>query len=238
MCSKELIPVGEVEGPAGARPKAISEYLIEAMVGAGAQRICMVIAPDKHDLVRFYGSGAAHRVPIGYICQESPTGMADAIDQAYPWLRDTTVLMGMPDTIVNPPDTLSRLRAFAERERADIALAIARTDEPGRLGPVLFEPDGVVIEIFDKPEVAPHDLVWTVACWSPAFTEYLHLHSSRRSSTADEAPLGLIFQAALQDGLRVRALPFAGGLYVDAGTMEGLRAARRLADAPTLVPGP
>jgi glucose-1-phosphate thymidylyltransferase len=216
-CSKELIAVGD---------RAISEYLVEAMVEAGAERLCMVIAPDKHDIVEFYGAGERHRAPIAYVCQEQPTGMSDAIDSAYPWLRGATVLMGMPDTIVQPEDSLARIRALLERQECDIALAIAPTSEPERLGPVNVAADGRVLEIFDKPRVAPHNRVWTVACWSARFTEFLHQHL-RAHRRDDEAPLGLIFQSAIAQGFAARAITFAAGCYIDAGTTAGLQAAQR-----------
>src|SRR5262249_11139644 len=118
-CSKELLPIG---------PKAVSEYLIDALVSAGVPRACVIIAPDKHDIVRFYGSGARHGIDLAYVCQEQATGMADAIDLAYPWLRDRTVFMGMPDTVFRPADAFARLREAYQRERADVALVVCPTD--------------------------------------------------------------------------------------------------------------
>jgi glucose-1-phosphate thymidylyltransferase len=227
VCSKELLPVGYTRD--AARPRAISEYLVDAMVDAGADRICMVVAPDKQDIVRFYGSGEAHGVPIAYLCQEQQTGMSDAIDLACPWLRDATVLMGMPDTIVKPDDSLSRIRALLEREQCDIALAVAPTDEPARLGPVHMDAGGRVLEVMDKPVTVPHNMVWTVACWAPRFTEFLHAQLAVQPRAHPEAPLGLIFQDAILAGFDVRALAFADGRYIDAGTVAGLAAAQQLA---------
>jgi len=218
-CSKELLPVG---------PRLISEYLVESMRDAGAERVCMVIAADKHDLVRFYGSGDRHGVPIAYLCQDNATGMSDAIDLAEPWLRDATVLMGMPDTIVRPHDSLSQVRELLERKQCDIVLAVAPTDEPGRLGPVNIDRSGRVIEVLDKPSSPPHNLVWTVACWSPRFTEFLHEQLAVQPRVRAEAPLGLIFQDAIAAGFDVRAITFTGGCYIDAGTVDGLAAAQRL----------
>jgi glucose-1-phosphate thymidylyltransferase len=134
--------------------------------------------------------------------------------------------MGMPDTIVQPEDSLARIRALLEREDCDIALAIAPTSEPERLGPVNVAADGRVLEIFDKPRVAPHNRVWTVACWSARFTEFLHQHL-RAHRRDDEAPLGLIFQSAIAQGFAARAITFAAGCYIDAGTTAGLQAAQR-----------
>ena len=45
--SKELLPVGSrLEGDAE-RPRAVSEYLVERMIAAGAEKVCFVIAPGK-----------------------------------------------------------------------------------------------------------------------------------------------------------------------------------------------
>jgi glucose-1-phosphate thymidylyltransferase len=228
MCAKELLPIGEAVSPDGRRPKAVSEYLFDALVAADVHRVFVVIAPEKHDILRFYGSGGRHGVPIAYVCQEVPTGMANAIDAAYPWIGDATVLMGMPDTILRPVDALAKLRSFYEREHADLALAVAPTEEPGRLGPVLFDGTGRVREVMDKPAVPPHNKVWAVACWGPTFTEFLHAYLAVRPPSADEVALGSVFQAAVARGLRVRALSFDDGMYIDVGTMEGWRAAHNV----------
>jgi dTDP-glucose pyrophosphorylase len=223
--SKELIVVGD---------RAISEYLIEAMRDAGADRICTVIAPDKQDIVRFYGAGERHGVRIDYVTQDQPTGMSDAIDLAFERLRGATVLMGMPDTIVRPHESLRVIRALLEDSGCDIALAVAPSDEPCRLGPVTMHADGRVIEVFDKPRVAPHHQVWTVAAWAPRFTEFLQHHLATAARPIPEAPLGLIFQAALEHGFDVRGRLFVDGCYVDAGTPEGLSAARRIVAGETV----
>jgi len=50
--SKELLPVGSrLDANGVERPRAVSEYLIERMVRAGADKICFVISPWKHDIV-------------------------------------------------------------------------------------------------------------------------------------------------------------------------------------------
>jgi glucose-1-phosphate thymidylyltransferase len=232
--SKELLPIGETTTPNGRRPKAVSEYLVDALVAADVHRVCVVIAPDKHDILRYYGSGERHGVEIAYVCQETPTGMADAIDLAYPWIRDGTVFMGMPDTLFRPADAFAQLRPFYERERADLALVVCPTEEPTRLGPVMFDAAGRVREVMDKPAVAPHNNVWVVAMWGPAFTEFLHAQLAERPPSDGEVALGSIFQTGVERGLRVRALPFADGVYIDAGTMEGLQAARRAVASSTV----
>ena len=40
-CSKELLPVGSRLIKGTERPKAVAEYLVERMIAAGAEQICM-----------------------------------------------------------------------------------------------------------------------------------------------------------------------------------------------------
>ena len=225
-CSKEMLPIAV--DPRGTRAKVISEFVVEGLIDAGVDRIHFVIAPDKHDIRTHYGDGERFGVPFGYLYQHTPTGMPDAIDLAYRQLRNATVLMGMPDTVMRPVDGLKRLKEHYQRMPADVAIAVAPATEPERLGPVLFDRAGWATSIVDKPVVAPSNLVWTLACWGPVFTEFLHQYLTA-APRHGEIPLGLIFQAAIDCGLRVSVLPFVHGEYVDAGTVKGLQSARRLA---------
>ena len=53
-CSKELLPVGSRLIDGVERPKAVAEYLVERMIAAGAEQICMVISAEKTDLIRYF----------------------------------------------------------------------------------------------------------------------------------------------------------------------------------------
>ena len=106
--SKELLPVGSRRENGAERPRAVSEYLVERMTRAGADRICFVISPTKSDILRYYGSrfGPAHMV---YAVQPEPRGLCDAIFRAVPLIAPTeTVVIGLPDTIWFPEDGLVR----------------------------------------------------------------------------------------------------------------------------------
>jgi len=53
--SKELLPVGSRFDGNTERPIAVSEYLVERMIAAGATKICFVISPGKTDIIEYYG---------------------------------------------------------------------------------------------------------------------------------------------------------------------------------------
>src|SRR5437879_10188510 len=98
-CSKELLPVGSrlVEGVE--RPKAVAEYLVERMIAAGAEQICMVISAEKTDIVKYYAE-RNYAAEIFYVVQQKPHGLCDAIFRAETFARmHDQELVGLPDTI-------------------------------------------------------------------------------------------------------------------------------------------
>lgn len=44
--SKELLPVGGRHDGQTERPRAVSEYLVDRMIRAGARKLCFVISPN------------------------------------------------------------------------------------------------------------------------------------------------------------------------------------------------
>ena len=104
--SKELLPVGSRLDGGIERPCAVSEYLLERMVAAGADKICFVISPGKSDILAYYGGGFGRRA-IAYVVQPQPSGLCDAIFRAAPLVApDEPVIVGLPDTIWFPEDGL------------------------------------------------------------------------------------------------------------------------------------
>src|SRR4051812_14894042 len=92
--SKELLPVGSRFDGGVERPRAVSEYLLERMMRAGANRICFVISPAKADIIGYFG-GAVHDAEIFYAVQSKPGGLCDAVFRAAPlFAADEQVIVG------------------------------------------------------------------------------------------------------------------------------------------------
>src|SRR3954462_10452539 len=83
--SKELLPVGSRFDGEVERPRAVSEYLIERMLLAGADKICFVIAQGKSDILDYYGAGIAGAA-IAYVVQPRPLGLCDSIFRPLPFI--------------------------------------------------------------------------------------------------------------------------------------------------------
>src|SRR5215212_8411756 len=139
--SKELLPVGSRHDGDAERPRAVSEYLVERMILAGADRICFVIAPGKSDILQYYATRGmeAH---VCYAVQPRPSGLCDAIFQARPFIGlDEFVIVGLPDTIWFPDHALRALGNDA------LSFLLFPVDAPERFDAVLTDSDGRVREV-------------------------------------------------------------------------------------------
>src|SRR5215218_20730 len=102
--SKELLPIGSRLDDGVERPRAVSEYLVERMILAGADKICFVISPGKTDILEYYGAGV-YQAYACYVVQPKPSGLCDSIFRALPLIApDEAVVVGLPDTIWFPAD--------------------------------------------------------------------------------------------------------------------------------------
>src|SRR3954463_4065947 len=107
--SKELLPVGCRFDGQTERPRAVSEYIIDRMIRAGATKICFVISPGKSDILSYFGAGI-DGVQFAYVIQPRPAGLCDALFRALPLVApDELAVFGLPDTVWFPEDGLCAL---------------------------------------------------------------------------------------------------------------------------------
>ena len=219
-CSKELLPVGSrvIEGVE--RPKAVSEYLVERMIAAGAEQICMVISAEKSDIVKYYAE-RGYAAEIFYVVQQKPEGLCDALFRAEPFARTHDhVLIGLPDTIWFPENAYRRA---LEGETAEVNLVLFPVDDPSAFDSVSCDELGYVQEVEVKKPGARSHWIWGAVTASGAAFRSLRLLWEARHR-ADEF-LGHLLNAYLEAGNPVRG-KFVGESYMDVGTLEGYRRAQ------------
>jgi dTDP-glucose pyrophosphorylase len=214
--SKEMLPVGSAVDEHGVeRPKAVSEYLVERMIEAGADRVCFVLSPEKMDIIPYY---ARHRAAsrFCYTVQERPTGLCDALFRALLVLRDDEdVLIGLPDTVWFPSDGFSRLPS------GGLSFLLFAVAEPQRFDAVVADGERVV-EIQVKAERPATNWVWG-AFRMPAST-FRMLHALWSEPGRGDEYVGTLVNAFLRRGGQASAIK-AGQRYFDVGTVDGYRAA-------------
>lgn len=226
--SKELLPVGSRLDGETERPKAVSEYLVERMILAGASRICMAISPGKSDIIEYYG-GSVGPAFICYVVQPEPRGLCDALFRALPLIGPgDQVLIGLPDTVWFPEDGLSRLGKDA------LSFLLFPVQHPELFDAVVTDDDGRVLEIQVKRRGASTSWVWG-AFRMPGRVFY-DLHRLWRERKEEDAYVGTLVNAWLGRGGEAWGV-HAGESYVDVGTLHGYREAIQLLERrPSEIP--
>lgn len=217
--SKELLPVGSRLDGEVERPRAVSEYLVERMLRAGATRLCFVISPGKSDILGYYGGeyGAAH---ICYTVQPRPAGLCDAIFRALPLIADDeSVMIGLPDTIWFPEDGLCAL------DDAHLSFLLFPVEQPQFFDAVVTDDDGRVLEIQVKQRDAQSSWIWG-AFKMPGRT-LRELHRLWQQRDGSDEYIGTLVNAWLALGGKAFGVR-AGQAYVDVGTLHGYRSAIRV----------
>jgi dTDP-glucose pyrophosphorylase len=221
--SKELLPVGGRLDGKTERPRAVSEYLVDRMVLAGARKLCFVISPGKSDIIEYY-KGRVGPAQVCYAVQEEPLGLCDSIFRALPFIPpDEEVVVGLPDTVWFPEDGLARLPGGA------LSFLLFPVETPELFDAVVTDGDGEVLsvrEIQVKQRGATSHWVWGAFKLSGAVLRELHALWLTREPR--DPYLGTLVNAWMGRGGRATAVR-AGEAYMDVGTLHGYReAVRRL----------
>jgi dTDP-glucose pyrophosphorylase len=217
--SKELLPVGSRYDGATERPRAVSEYLLERMLLAGVDKICIVISPGKTDIIQYYGGsiGGAH---ISYTVQPRPLGLCDAIFRALPLLHPREqVIVGLPDTIWFPHDGLTLLPDHV------LSFLLFPVSRPELFDAVIADESGRVESIQVKSGRPASHWIW--GAFKMPVSTMADLHDLWiRSGQHDEYVGGLVNLYLGNGGAAVGIR--AGTSYVDVGTLHGYREAINL----------
>ena len=217
--SKELLPVGSRLDGATERPRAVSEYLVERMILAGADKICFVISPGKSDIFEYYGAqvGPAR---LAYVVQPNPAGLCDAIFRSLPVIApEESVVVGLPDTIWFPENGLQLL------PDGELSFLLFPVERPEFFDAVVLDSSGKVLAIQVKQPHPTSSWIWGTFKLTGAILQELHELWVERHQK-DEY-LGTLVNEYIARGGRVSGVR-AGQAYVDVGTLNGYREAIRL----------
>jgi glucose-1-phosphate thymidylyltransferase len=220
-CSKELLPVGSRIVAGRERPKAVAEYLVERMMAAGVEQICIVISPEKTDIIRYF-SERDYAAEIFYVLQKQPLGLCDALFRAAPFARHhQQVLIGLPDTIWFPENAYRP--ALAALDRTEVSLVLFPVPNPEVFDAVTCDDQGFAQQVQVKVASPACNWVWgAITTTGAAFNALKLLWESRHRA---DAYIGNLFNGYLAAGNSIRGL-HVGEVYLDVGTLDGYRQAQ------------
>jgi glucose-1-phosphate thymidylyltransferase len=225
-CSKEVWPVGFApqEPP---RPIVAVDFLLGGMAEAGVPRACVVLRRGKWDIPT-YLSARAEPPDLAHVVTGATSGVPASMDQAYPWIRDHTVVFGFPDIIFRAAGVFPALLDELAAGGTDVALSLFPAADPRKMDMLELGPGDSIREIVIKPERTDLRWTWIHAAWTAGFTEFLHEFVARDHAAATPAAhAGDVLRAAIAEGLKVSGLRFEDGEYLDIGTPGDLAAAER-----------
>ncbi len=211
---KPLVPVAN---------KPLLRYAIETLRGMGATEIGLVVNSLDSPIRARFGDGLETvGVPLHYIAQTDPRGLAHAVKLAQPFVGDEPFIMYLGDNIFQDP-----MRALYERfqeSEASVALALTEVPNPQAFGIAELE-GGTIKRLVEKPKNPPSNLaIAGVYLFRPEIFDAIdHIKPSWRN----ELEITDAIQYLLERGRKV--IPYiVEGWWVDAGNADSIVLANQL----------
>ncbi|WP_435161995.1 UTP--glucose-1-phosphate uridylyltransferase AglF [Halorubrum sp. SY-15] len=198
--------------------------VFDNLIDAGADDLVVVVGYKAEQIIDYFGD-TYRDVPITYAHQREQLGLAHAILQAEPHIDGDFMLM-LGDNIFrgNLGDVTNR----QQEDRADAAFLVEEVpyEEASRYGVLDTNEYGEVVEVVEKPDDPPSNLVMTgFYTFTPAIFHACHLV---QPSDRGEYELPDAIDLLIQSGRTIDALRL-DGWRIDVGYPEDRdRAAERL----------
>jgi len=217
---KAMMPLG--------RGRPFLHYVLSALADAGANEVCLVVAPDAKDLQRhFHHEMTLRRMRISFAVQQEARGTADAVLAAQSFARNDRFLVLNADNYY-PIETYKALggvdrNAMAGFDReALVTQGNIDLERIKRYAVLRVSGDGFLEEIVEKPDDAtfnamgPHALV-SMNVW--AFTTKIFDACRRvKPSARGELELPDAVRILMKEfGEKIRVIPFKAPV-LDLGT--------------------
>jgi NDP-sugar pyrophosphorylase family protein len=206
--------------------KPLVEHVLDSLRAAGFGRFLLVVG-YRHELfyARFAGDESVH-----FALQDPVDGTGSAARLAEGFVRGGPFLLMFGDILASPEDIGALWRRLLGDERAAAVIAVKAVDDPWQ-GAAVYEQDGAVTEIIEKPPYGTSSTRWNSAgifAFRPAIFDAL---ARIERSPRGEYELTDGLRKLLEAGHRVLAHPLEHG-WRDVGRPEDLSAALELTTPP------
>ena len=147
---KQLLPIAN---------KPMSEYGLDAIRDCGISDIAIIIGGTGSNKVKeYYGNGSKFNVRITYIEQESPKGIAHAINLCKEFIGDEKFLVFLGDNIIQKP--INNIARKFESSDNDALILLCEVENPERFG-IADVKDNKITKIMEKPKDPPTNFAVT-----------------------------------------------------------------------------
>ena len=147
---KQLLPIGN---------KPMSEYCVDKIKEAGISEIAIIIGGIGSNRVKeYYGNGDKFGVKISYIEQESPKGIAHAINLCQEFIDNEKFLVFLGDNIIKK--SVADYAKDFEIGNSEASILLCEVTNPTQFGIAEISNDEIV-KIVEKPKNPPSNLAVT-----------------------------------------------------------------------------
>ena len=147
---KQLLPIAN---------KPMSEYGLDAIRDCGISDIAIIIGGTGSNKVKeYYGDGSKFNVRITYIEQESPKGIAHAINLCKEFIGDEKFLVFLGDNIIQK--SINNTARRFESSNNDALVLLCEVENPERFG-IADVKDNKITKIMEKPKDPPTNFAVT-----------------------------------------------------------------------------
>ncbi|OEU85645.1 glucose-1-phosphate thymidylyltransferase [Streptomyces abyssalis] len=210
---KQLIPIAN---------KPVLEHVLEGVRDLGVTDIGVIVGDGGQQIAEVIGDGSDTGVPITYIPQEEPLGLAHCVTLARSFLGDDDFVMYLGDNLL-PEGVTTVAEDFAEH-RPEAQIVVHKVTDPRAFGVAELDAEGRVERLVEKPREPRSDLALVgVYFFTPAIHEAV---AAIEPSARGELEITDALQWLVANGHDVRASEY-DGYWKDAGRVEDALACNR-----------
>ncbi|RKY51521.1 MAG: glucose-1-phosphate thymidylyltransferase [Candidatus Neomarinimicrobiota bacterium] len=147
--NKHLIPIAN---------KPILNYALEYVRDAGVKDVGIITNREGSEVKDVYGDGSDFGLNITYIPQEKPSGLADCVKIAQPFIWDEPFVFYLGDNII--VGGIKRFIEEFEKGNANCHLVLAKVNDPERFGVPEIK-GGRIVRVEEKPRHPKSDFAVT-----------------------------------------------------------------------------
>ena len=214
VTSKQLLPIYD---------KPMIYYPMSVLMNAGIRDILIISTPqDTPRFEELFGDGHQFGIHLTYAVQPSPDGLAQAFLIGEKFIGDSSVVMILGDNIFAGHGLNKRLRAAVKNGESGQGATIFGyyVDNPERFGTIVFDKDGRVISIEEKPKVPKSNYCITgLYFFDNKAVEYA---KQLKPSARGELEITDLIKVYLEQGRLNLELLGQGFTWLDAGTHDSL----------------
>ncbi|MDQ2074233.1 UTP--glucose-1-phosphate uridylyltransferase AglF [Haloarcula sp. H-GB4] len=139
--------------------KPLLTHCLDELVSLDADEFVIAVGYRQKQIIDYYGN-SYDGVPITYVHQEEPAGLAHALLQAEPEIEDDFMLM-LGDNVFR--GNLSTVVQRQREQRVDCAFLVEEVPEKeaSRYGVCVTNKYGEITDVVEKPDNPPSNLVMT-----------------------------------------------------------------------------